>query len=101
MTAANQAAVETAIEASQRRGIDVEDELAGEGAGWQTQPAIVKLRSLFKHLKTHLLRGYAFSEHTGGLGPVLPCDTRWNSWFTLIERGLATRRSIAHFTAEY
>ena len=66
----------------------------------QTQPAIVKVRNLFKHLKASQTRYNTFLT-IAGLSPVLPCDTRWNLWLLLIQRALQTATTIAHFTSEY
>lgn len=90
-------AVDIAKERAANSTISLDEALAelsqtDEKAGWSRQSSVYKIYRLAVALRNMRL-AREFKQHSGRLLD-MPNETRWNSWYRLIEEALQTRASI-------
>lgn len=62
--------------------------------GWQACEAIQRLRDLFAYIKSNDRCHREFKRETKDLAAIVNNDTRWNSWYHMLQRGRQTRHAL-------
>ncbi|KAK5015218.1 hypothetical protein LTR39_002733, partial [Cryomyces antarcticus] len=99
MSVANKKAVDEVIKQSKERNVPPQEAVlsSNKKGGWSGQKAIQNLKEIFIWIRG-TTKVFAEFVSMANLTPILPNNTRWNSWYIMIKRGLATRVTVNYFT---
>ncbi|TKA66030.1 hypothetical protein B0A49_08118 [Cryomyces minteri] len=99
MSVANKKAVDEVIRQSKERNVPPQEAVlsSNKKGGWSGQKAIQNLKEIFTWIRG-TTKVFAEFVSMANLTPILPNNTRWNSWYIMIKRGLATRVTVNYFT---